>query len=75
MALGPFSYAGLILIVVAGFALWLGLSMLSRPYNFSISTIEREQWYALIVSFVMSVLWWLRQVLIFTDRRLTDPQE
>ena len=66
------SLVGLFFILLSGICIWIGLTMMSMPYNFSFSKIERVQWYAFGVSVVIAILWWARVILVYNDARLID---
>lgn len=70
--LGSYSYVGLACIVASGLLIWLGMAMTARPFTFSFAAIERIQWAALGISVIMSLLWWGRLIMIYSNERIAD---
>ena len=55
-------------LLVAGILVWLGLVLASMPSAFAWRSVDRDQYAGLGISAVISILIWLRVVLVFTPK-------
>ena len=59
----------LIVMITSGALTWFGLTLMSKPYSFNYG---REQWLGLAFSILLSFVWWLRQMTIYSPSTLEE---